>query len=48
LALADELPLIEAHLISLEVEAALLDLMPGADVIIHQDPASLGLEGEVI
>lgn len=48
LALADELPLSEAHRISLAVEAALLDLMPGADVIIHQDPASLGLEGEVI
>lgn len=48
LAVADELPLIEAHRISLAVEAALLDLMPGADVIIHQDPASLGLAGEVI
>jgi ferrous-iron efflux pump FieF len=47
LALADGLPLIEAHRVSLAVEAALLDLMPGADVIIHQDPVSLGLEGEV-
>lgn len=47
LALADGLPLIEAHRVSLAVEAVLLDLMPGADVIIHQDPVSLGLEGEV-
>lgn len=48
LALADGLPLVEAHRISLAVEAVLLHLMPGADLIIHQDPVSLGLEGEVI
>lgn len=39
------LPLIEAHRISDAVEDALRLLYPAADVTIHQDPASLGLDG---
>lgn len=45
LELADELPLIEAHRISDAVEDAVREIYPQADVIIHQDPVSLGLEG---
>ncbi len=44
LELGDELPLIEAHRISDAVEDALRVLYPLADVTIHQDPVSLGLE----
>lgn len=44
ISLADDLPLIEAHRVSLAVESALHDLLPGADILIHQDPVSLGLE----
>jgi ferrous-iron efflux pump FieF len=43
-ALADDLPLIEAHEISTAVEDAVLALFPRADILIHQDPVSLGLE----
>ena len=42
--LADELPLIEAHRITSVVEDAVLALFPRADILIHQDPVSLGLE----
>ena len=37
----DSTPLITAHTISDEVEAALLREYPGADVLIHQDPSSV-------
>ncbi len=43
-ALADDLPLVEAHRISTQVEDAVLALFPHADILIHQDPVSLGLE----
>ncbi len=35
------MPLVEAHAISDAVEKAILNAYPGADVIIHQDPAGL-------
>ncbi|RMH59938.1 MAG: cation diffusion facilitator family transporter [Zetaproteobacteria bacterium] len=41
LELDDELPLIKAHAISDEVEARLLEAFPQAEVLIHEDPASL-------
>ena len=41
LELDDDLPLIEAHRISDEVEAAILAVMPRADVVIHQDPVGV-------
>ncbi len=41
LELDPEMPLREAHRISDEIEAELLALFPGAEVIIHQDPAGL-------
>ncbi len=37
----DNLPLIEAHRIADEVEAEIRAAFPGAEIIIHQDPASL-------
>ncbi|MDQ6995378.1 MAG: cation diffusion facilitator family transporter [Mariprofundaceae bacterium] len=40
LELNDDLPLIEAHAISDEVEAALLEVYPHAEIIIHEDPVS--------
>jgi len=40
LELDDHLPLIEAHAISDEVEAALLAVYPNAEIIIHEDPMS--------
>ncbi|MDQ6991824.1 MAG: cation diffusion facilitator family transporter [Mariprofundaceae bacterium] len=40
LELNDDLPLIEAHAISDEVEAALLEVYPCAEIIIHEDPVS--------
>jgi len=46
LALDPEISLAEAHVISDAVERALLEAYPGADVIIHQDPA--GLEPEPV
>lgn len=48
LELDDTLPLIEAHRISDAVEDRLRVLYPQADVIIHQDPVSLGLEGSQV
>lgn len=41
LELDPEMPLREAHRVSDEIEAELLALFPGAEVIIHQDPAGL-------
>ncbi|MBA2589684.1 MAG: cation diffusion facilitator family transporter [Alphaproteobacteria bacterium] len=41
LGLDPNMPLAEAHTISDAVEQALLQAYPGADVIIHQDPAGL-------
>lgn len=41
LELPDALPLIEAHQISHEVEARLLEAFPRAQVIIHQDPVGV-------
>jgi len=44
--LPDELSLVEAHAISDQVEARLHAAFPDADIIIHQDPLSLGDEGD--
>jgi ferrous-iron efflux pump FieF len=41
LELDDNLTLMEAHSIADEVEASILAEFPGAEVIIHEDPASL-------
>jgi ferrous-iron efflux pump FieF len=41
LELDDELSLLEAHKISDEVEAGLLDVYPAAEIIIHIDPISV-------
>jgi ferrous-iron efflux pump FieF len=40
----DSRPLIDAHAIADGVEAAIRERYPNADVIIHQDPASLGAD----
>jgi len=45
LELADDLPLREAHQISTSAEAKLREDFPHADIVIHQDPQSLGDEG---
>ncbi len=52
LELDDHLTLFEAHAISDEVEARLRELFPQAEIIIHEDPASLveqpvGLQGQI-
>jgi ferrous-iron efflux pump FieF len=44
LALGDHLPLAEAHRVSLEVESRLRAAFPIADILIHQDPVSIGDE----
>jgi len=44
LELDDHLPLIEAHRTALAVEQRLRQRYPDADILIHQDPASLGDE----
>jgi ferrous-iron efflux pump FieF len=41
LALDPQMRLADAHAVSDAVERALLDAYPGAEVIIHQDPAGL-------
>lgn len=41
LELDDTMPLLEAHNVADDVERALMDAYPGADVIIHQDPLSV-------
>ncbi len=41
LELKDDLTLVEAHEIADEVEAAIKEVFPGAEVIIHEDPAGL-------
>jgi ferrous-iron efflux pump FieF len=46
LELADELPLIAAHRISMRVDRRLRREILDADITIHQDPQSLGTEGE--
>ncbi len=40
LELDDQLPLIEAHAIADEVEEEIMQVIPTAEVVIHQDPAS--------
>ena len=40
LMLDDQLPLVEAHRVADEVEAAIVAAFPNADVLIHEDPAS--------
>ena len=40
LMLDDQLPLVEAHQVADEVEAAIKAAFPNADVLIHEDPAS--------
>ena len=44
LELDDQLPLARAHAVADEVEARILTLLPNAEVIIHQDPATLADE----
>lgn len=44
LELGDDLPLIEAHRIALDAERRIRTRYPESDIIIHQDPASLGDE----
>ncbi len=46
LELDDNLALIEAHHIADKVEENLLNVFPGADILIHQDPISVVLEEE--
>ncbi|SJN57408.1 Ferrous-iron efflux pump FieF [Vibrio ruber DSM 16370] len=46
LELDDHLPLIQAHEISDQVEALLLEQFPGSDVLVHQDPYSVILQSE--
>ncbi|NVD05463.1 CDF family cation-efflux transporter FieF [Vibrio sp. JPW-9-11-11] len=46
LELEDKIPLLEAHRISDDVEDKLLELFPGSDVLIHQDPYSVVLGAE--
>jgi ferrous-iron efflux pump FieF len=46
LELADDLPLREAHQISTSAEAKLREDFPHADIVIHQDPAIVGDEGQ--
>ncbi|WP_100754160.1 CDF family cation-efflux transporter FieF [Vibrio salilacus] len=46
LELEDQMPLLEAHRISDEVENKLLELFPDSDVLIHQDPYSVVLGAE--
>lgn len=40
LMLDDQMPLVEAHRVADEVEAAIMAAFPNADVLIHEDPAS--------
>lgn len=44
LELQDELPLVQAHAIADQVERNISAAMPGAEVIVHQDPASVARE----
>ena len=44
LELDDDLPLSSAHRLALDAEAAIRVHYPDADITIHQDPASLGVE----
>ncbi len=40
LMLDDQMPLVEAHRVADDVEAAILAVFPNADVLIHEDPSS--------
>ncbi len=40
LMLDDQMPLVDAHRVTDEVETAILNVFPNADVLIHEDPAS--------
>jgi len=40
LMLDDQMPLVEAHRVADDVEAAILTVFPNADVLIHEDPSS--------
>jgi hypothetical protein len=42
--LDDDLPLLGAHRLGSDVEAAILAQYPGTDITIHLDPVSLGVE----
>lgn len=44
LELDDDLSLASAHRVGEQVDAAICELVPGAEVLIHKDPASLGNE----
>lgn len=46
LEMEDRIPLIAAHRIALEAEAAIRARHPDCDITIHQDPASLGVESK--
>jgi ferrous-iron efflux pump FieF len=48
LELDDDLPLMSAHRVALDAEAAIRAHYPGADITIHQDPASVGRESDDI
>ena len=48
LELEDNMPLLEAHRISDQVEDKLLELFPQSDVLIHQDPYSVVLGAEKV
>jgi ferrous-iron efflux pump FieF len=48
LELDDDLPLVTAHRVAVDVEAAIHAQYPGADITIHQDPASVGQESDDI
>ena len=48
LELDDDLPLASAHRLALDAEAAIRAHFAGADITIHQDPASLGVESDDI
>lgn len=44
LSLADELALIDAHQLAVQVEGVIREAFPDSDILIHQDPVSLGEE----
>ena len=46
LELEDQMPLMTAHRIALDAEAAIRAEYPHSDITIHQDPASLGVESQ--
>jgi ferrous-iron efflux pump FieF len=48
LELDDDLPLVQSHKIADEVEMAIQKAFPMADIIIHQDPVSVGQESTAV